>query len=60
MNPIPPILPPMLRLQGVGKSFGTVTVMKDVTFDVAPGEFVVFVGPSRLRQIDAPAHDLRP
>jgi multiple sugar transport system ATP-binding protein len=36
----------MLRLQGVGKSFGTVTVMKDVTFDVAPGEFVVFVGPS--------------
>ncbi len=36
----------MLRLQGVGKSYGTVSVMRDVTFDVAAGEFIVFVGPS--------------
>ena len=37
---------PMLRLQGVGKTYGNVTVMRDVTFDVARGEFIVFVGPS--------------
>ncbi len=37
---------PMLRLEKIGKSYGTVTVMRDVTFDVAPGEFIVFVGPS--------------
>ncbi len=37
---------PMLRIADVGKTYGTVSVMKGVTFDVAPGEFVVFVGPS--------------
>jgi multiple sugar transport system ATP-binding protein len=36
----------MLRLENVGKSYGTVSVMRGVTFDVAPGEFIVFVGPS--------------
>ena len=37
---------PMLRLLDVGKTYGAVTVMQGVTFDVAAGEFVVFVGPS--------------
>ncbi|MDE2333707.1 MAG: sn-glycerol-3-phosphate ABC transporter ATP-binding protein UgpC [Rhodospirillales bacterium] len=36
----------MLRLLDVGKTYGTVSVMRDVSFDVAAGEFIVFVGPS--------------
>ncbi len=39
-------LAPMLRLEDVGKSYGNATVMQGVTFDVAAGEFIVFVGPS--------------
>ncbi len=35
-----------LALQGVRKSFGVVDVIRDVSFTVADGEFVVFVGPS--------------
>jgi multiple sugar transport system ATP-binding protein len=35
-----------LHLRNVAKRFGPVTVIHGVTFDVADGEFVVFVGPS--------------
>lgn len=39
-----------VRVEGVGKRFGgrgaTVQALHDVSFDVAPGEFVVVVGPS--------------
>ena len=35
-----------LALRGIGKSFGAVDVIHDVSFDIADGEFVVFVGPS--------------
>lgn len=35
-----------LSLDRVGKSFGPVDVIKDISFDVGDGEFVVFVGPS--------------
>jgi ABC-type sugar transport system ATPase subunit len=35
-----------LSLRGVAKSFGEASVIRGVTFDVADGEFVVFVGPS--------------
>ncbi len=35
-----------LELRGIGKSFGPVDVIRDVSFEVADGEFVVFVGPS--------------
>ncbi|MCX7645234.1 MAG: ABC transporter ATP-binding protein, partial [Rhodobacteraceae bacterium] len=35
-----------LVLEGVGKSFGPVEVLKDIDLTVEEGEFVVFVGPS--------------
>jgi multiple sugar transport system ATP-binding protein len=35
-----------LRLEGVGKSFGSVEVLKEIELSVADGEFVIFVGPS--------------
>ena len=39
---------PLIRLEGVGKSFkdGRVQALSDITFDVAPGDFVSLVGPS--------------
>ena len=41
---------PIIRVQNVVKRFpvgdGEITVLKDVTFDVMPGEFVTIVGPS--------------
>ena len=35
-----------LELRRIGKSFGPIDVIHDVSFDIADGEFVVFVGPS--------------
>ncbi len=35
-----------LELRGIGKSFGAVDVIHDVSFAIGDGEFVVFVGPS--------------
>ncbi len=35
-----------LKLRNVCKSYGPVDVIKDVSIDIADGEFVVFVGPS--------------
>ncbi len=35
-----------LKLKGVGKSYGTVEVLRDINLDIATGELVVFVGPS--------------
>ena len=37
---------PAIRYRQVGKWFGTLHVLKDVTLDVAPGEVVVVCGPS--------------
>ncbi|MGJ8586099.1 MAG: ABC transporter ATP-binding protein [Marinosulfonomonas sp.] len=35
-----------LTISNLGKSYGDVRVLKDITFDIADGEFVIFVGPS--------------
>lgn len=37
---------PHLRIQKLNKSYGAVSVLKDIDLDVERGEFVVFVGPS--------------
>ncbi len=37
---------PLLKLSGIGKSYGPIDAAKDINLDVAPGEFVTFLGPS--------------
>ncbi|HBT71915.1 MAG TPA: ABC transporter ATP-binding protein, partial [Lysinibacillus sp.] len=36
----------MLSIQNIAKSFDTLQVLEDVSFDVKDGEFVAIVGPS--------------
>jgi phosphonate transport system ATP-binding protein len=40
------VLEPVLAIRGLRKSFGETRVLNDVSFDIAPGEFVVVLGPS--------------
>lgn len=35
-----------IELRGIGKRFGATPVLNDISLDIAPGEFCVFVGPS--------------
>ena len=37
---------PHLRLTGITKDFGDFTALKDVSLDIAQGEFICFLGPS--------------
>ncbi len=37
---------PILRVQHIAKSFGTVLAVNDVSFDVRPGEIFAFLGPN--------------
>ncbi|GLY30974.1 ABC transporter ATP-binding protein [Kineosporia sp. NBRC 101731] len=37
---------PKIALKGIAKSFGATDVIKDITFDAAPGSFVSVIGPS--------------
>ncbi|MGA0542223.1 sugar ABC transporter ATP-binding protein [Neotabrizicola sp. VNH66] len=46
--PIPPeqasLPPPALRAVGLGKTYGTITVLSDVTLDIRPGEVHAIIG----------------
>ena len=37
---------PMIEIQGLRKSFGTLEVLRDINFTVAPGGVVALIGPS--------------
>ncbi|WP_433194262.1 amino acid ABC transporter ATP-binding protein [Nocardia sp. CA-107356] len=38
--------PPLISMRGVTKTFGTITVLRDIDLDIAKGEVVVVIGPS--------------
>jgi ABC-type Fe3+/spermidine/putrescine transport system ATPase subunit len=40
------MLEPMISLRGIGKRFGPVTALDDVSFDISRGEFFSLLGPS--------------
>jgi ABC-type phosphonate transport system ATPase subunit len=40
------MLEPVLRLEGLRKSFGSLVVTDDVTLDVLPGEMHAIIGPN--------------
>jgi polar amino acid transport system ATP-binding protein len=44
MPPVPP--EPMIQLDGISKTYGALTVLNDVSLDVARGEVVAMIGPS--------------
>ena len=48
-----------LSLRGVSKRFGHVEVIRDLSLEIPSGEFAVFLGPVRLRQVHPAAHDRR-
>ena len=51
--------PPMVTIENVTKRFGDVVAVDDVSIDIRPNEFFALLGPFRLRQDHAPAHDRR-
>jgi len=50
---LPPI--PVIRIEGLRKSFGDHVVLRDIDFEVMSGEVVTIIGASGFRQVDAPA-----
>ncbi len=46
MSSPPSTDPPMIRMTGVNKHFGSLHVLRDINLDVARGEVVVVLGPS--------------
>ncbi len=49
-----------LQLQGIEKFFGDHRAIKGIDLDIQQGEFIVFVGPVGLRQVDLAAPDRWP
>jgi phosphonate transport system ATP-binding protein len=45
-TPLPPTSPTALHVDGLCKSFGGRTIIKDVSFNIQEGEFVAVLGPS--------------
>ena len=49
-----------IRLEETTKVYPNgVKAIDNVSLDIRDGEFMVLVGPSGVRQVDAPAHDRR-
>lgn len=46
LNPIAPAARRPLTVRGLGKSFGGIHAVKDISFDVRPGEIVGLIGPN--------------
>jgi multiple sugar transport system ATP-binding protein len=46
MSSTPPVQSKSVSLRGIGKAFGDVRVLRDLTLDVHPGEFLVLLGES--------------
>lgn len=44
MSATSPAIASLLRIDGIGKHFGTITALKDVSFDIFPGEVVALLG----------------
>ncbi|MBK9975348.1 MAG: hypothetical protein IPP14_11310 [Planctomycetes bacterium] len=42
---------PMIEVRGITKFYGTFKALDEVSFDVAKGEVLGFLGPQRRRQI---------
>ncbi len=49
---------PAVDVRQLNVHFGTAHVLKDVSFEVGPGESYGIVGESGQRQVDDPAHPL--
>ena len=49
-----------LRLEHVTKRFGNVTALKDVSLEIADGEFFAVLGPPGAGKTTTAAHDRRP
>ena len=44
--PVPPLIPPLIQVRGLHKSFGKLEVLRGVSFDVKRGEVMAIIGPS--------------
>ncbi len=45
-----------LSLSNIHKKYDKTTIIENLSLEIASGEFIVLVGPFRLRQVDAAAH----
>ena len=47
-----------IALKNLVKTFGAYTAVSGISLDIRDGEFLIMVGPIRLRQDDDAQHDL--
>ena len=46
MSSTPELARPILEIKNLKKSFGQLSILKDISFDIYPGEFLTLLGPS--------------